>query len=342
MKYSFCLTIFFLIKSQFGWAQPTEESLLYKINFEKHTIKGHPDIEFILSKDTTVRKKPLILFIQGSGSVPLVLYDSIGVTNGFPFKVDAFKNTCNFVVISKPGVPLTCPFELGYKGYKNPDGKFSDTFIQNDHLDYYVKSAESVLEYLQYKPFVHADSIFVIGHSQGYRVAAKLASTSLLVKKVVCMSANPMNRYCEYISERRFYANCGLKDHKIVQQSIDSITSEFVDLSKSKLLFDTITEVPPQFRNSISFNFDLPYTHLLTTNAPILIVYGTRDIGAQLNDLLPIIFSASGKSNILLKAFPDLDHNFFKNIYDTHGTIIKKEFYWDFVFNEVLMWLLNK
>jgi dienelactone hydrolase len=322
-------------------AQNSEIDLLSKIRFEKFEIKGSPNIEFMITKDTTGKRKPLILFIQGSGHVPLVLFDSKSIYNGFPFKIDSFRPFCNFAIISKPGIPLSCPFESGINGFRDEKGKIPDTFFMNDHLEYYTRSAESVITFLLKKKYVNPDSIFVVGHSQGYRVAAKLAAKSKTVKKVVCMSANPISRYSEYISEQRFFANCGIKSNEVAQNAIDSIRDNCLNFCHNFKTIDTITSVPIQFRNMFSFNFDIPLINFLNTSIPILIIFGTKDIGAQNNDILPILFAASGKQNLELKAFPDLNHNFFKKIYTNNGDLLKEEFHWDRVFKSLFQWLVD-
>ena len=88
----------------------------------------------------------------------------------------------------------------------------------------------------------------------------------------------------------------------------------------------------------MSYNSELAFESLKKFSNPILVIYGTNDIAVSAhNDLLPFLLK---DNNLTIKAYPDLDHNYFKKNYDKKGNLIDESYHWDDVFRDIANWLL--
>jgi pimeloyl-ACP methyl ester carboxylesterase len=305
--------------------------LLLDKGFSRVTIKNgkKEPIDVIISRDTSTVRKPLLLFLQGSGAMSALNYqDGKLYVIALPFNPKPYLPYCNIAIINKAALSI-CDTTL------KASGELTEAFMSQDYLDNYVQRAEQVLKYFKHERYVHKDSIFVVGHSQGYRVAAKLAATSKIPCKVVCMSANPFNRYAEGIGKYLYANGCEIEN----LSAVDSIYERSHSVQSFVGQYKTIERMPPNARNMVSFNSELSLTHLLKVKVPLLVVHGTDDAGSNDNLLLPIIFDANRKRNLTMLTKVGYDHNFWKT---TNGGNPEKEFGWDEVFGEVFLWLLGR
>ena len=91
--------------------------------------------------------------------------------------------------------------------------------------------------------------------------------------------------------------------------------------------------------NFVSYNENPPINSFKKYKNPLLISYGTNDVRAFNNNLLPLLIN---KKNLELKIYPDLDHNFIKKEFDNEGNPLEDSYHWDRVFKDVVDWLLNE
>ena len=149
------------------------------------------------------------------------------------------------------------------------------------------------------------------------------------------MSADPFNRTTEEIIKERI--QCFTESDDILFQSNINIL-----LEDYKNIGDDIEKYSNniQLYNWMSYNSELTFESLKKFSNPIMITYGTNDIAAAAHiDLLPFLMK---DSNLEIKAYSDLDHNYFKKIYNKKGELIDEAYHWDDVFRDVASWLLFK
>ena len=84
-----------------------------------------------------------------------------------------------------------------------------------------------------------------------------------------------------------------------------------------------------------SFNSKQPILDLFKIKVPLLMIYGTADIGAIGCRLLPL-FLVDTDVKYVLKAYPNYEHNYF--LVKDNGERILEEYHFDKVFNDVLKW----
>lgn len=329
------IVVLLLIVNLTLYSQNENIDYLKKVGFKMISLKTKNDtIRFITSSVNENKSKPTILFIQGSLPLPIIFYDEKTTNTILPFDIKQYLDKFNFIIIARKGVPLIGSYEKDIHGYKNENGKFTDLYLKNDNLKYRTFQAKKVLIYLYRQDWVKKDSIFVIGHSEGYRIAAKLSENNKKISKLVCMSANPFNRISEEIFRERI--KCLSSDNDSIHQSnIYKFIKDYKSLDSNIEIYKQDSEL----YNWASYNGnDFAFKSLLKFYNPILVTYGTEDIGSLQNDLLPFLLQ---DKKISLKAYPNLDHNYFKKEYDHNGIRIQDSYHWDDVFRDIAEWLLS-
>ncbi|MDP4272670.1 MAG: hypothetical protein Q8907_00135 [Bacteroidota bacterium] len=343
----FNLLAVILFSFQIVNAQIEKESIsINKCGFNYFSIKDTSkestidSIRFIVSSPIS-SKKAMLLFIQGSGQSPLFFVDGkdffCSVSSLFP---KDFMEKYHIVIISKPGLPIS--YDFNHRNQIADNQQVRSKFIRNDNLDYYVKASAQVITYLLKKDFIDTNKVYIVGHSQGYSVAAKLACNfSKLITKVVCMSSNPFDRQSISIYSLKKKEMLNELPSNNVQQKLDSIYQHQKLVSQWYLKKDSFPQDDNYFNflNDYSFNFYPPINYLLKVDKPILIVYGTNDDASALNDYLPLCFYRNQKDNLTILRLHNLDHNYFSNTYDASGKIIKNEFNWPSILTSVSTWL---
>lgn len=326
----FSIILFF---SLFSNAQNSDEFYLDKVGYEKaEVITKNDTVVFLISKNNLSNLKPTIVFLQGSMPLPLVFHDEISTNTIIPFSTKEYVEKFNFVIVARKGVPLLGTYDRDSKGYVNEKGDIPELYTKNNNLNYRVNQVKEVLSFLSKNNRFKNKPIFVLGHSEGYRVAAKLAENKNKIAKLVCLSADPFNRLSESILRERIN---GFLDYKndSVQFTIDKLTNDFKKIPLNKVKFkDNVG-----FNNWVSYNDNLSYESLKKYKKPILVVYGTADIGSIHNDLLPFLISSS---NLKIKAYPNYGHNFEKKEFGINGEQLETSYHWDEVFKDIVEWLM--
>ena len=148
------------------------------------------------------------------------------------------------------------------------------------------------------------------------------------------MSADPFNRTAEMIYRERI--NCfNNENDSISQAKIELLIKEYKDIKSNIKRFKKEYE----FYNWMTYEKDLSYKNFKNFKNPILIVYGTNDIPATHNDLIPFLLK---QDNISIKSFSDYDHNYFKKEFNLKGESIEPSYHWDDVISFCIKWLVSK
>lgn len=316
-------------------AQNRDDYYIHRAGFTKTILKTkHDTIVFLTSISKSKIAKPTILFAQGSLPLPLVFYDQESSNSIIPFNIKEYTDKFNFVIIARKGIPLIGTYDRDTQGYINEKGQVPEEYTKNNNLYYRVSQAKSVLNYLSTDKLFKKDSIFVIGHSEGYRVVSKLAENNTKIAKLVCMSADPFNRISESIIRERLKSFENKKD-TTHQLEINELVQDYKNIPFSKIKYKEKIE----FNNWLSYNENLSYESLRKFKNPILIVYGTDDIGSIHNDLIPFLLPYN---KVDLKAYPNYGHNFEKKEFDNNGIALEDSYHWDDVFKDIIKWLMSK
>jgi dienelactone hydrolase len=278
--------------------------------------KAADNIDFIVIDTVLTQKKPVFLFCQGSLPLPLFVSDPKygtfliggGVSN---FDVKAIREHYHLVVISMPETPVTVPTSNLNDNYCYVPDSTQKTmldmaFFKADYLENYVQRAQAVLRFLSRQSWVDASRLVVAGHSQGSKVAAKIARANKKVTHLGLFGANPSGRVDQFVREARKKAERG----DISWEEADQLMEQHYQNYKAILQPDAEKTDPTALATR---TFSEPMLDdWLALHIPIYLAYGTHDIVADQCDLAPIAFLQQGKNNLTVKRYLRMEHNFFE------------------------------
>lgn len=293
------------------------------------------DILIRSKKGEEQKKKPLLLFCQGSLPIPLIIkYNDNGKKGIYPvfvFNPDSLSNEFHLAIISKPSIPVIVDQESlnADLTYHDSTGKFPKQYIERNLLDYYVDRDIAVIKFLQSQKWISSSQLIVAGHSEGSTIAAKIASTFSKVTALIYSGGNPCGRILTMIEQQRAHEDEKTKnaervfsDWKKIVDNLDNMNADEGDAYKATYQFS----IPPM-------------TYLQKLKIPVLITYGTKDYSAPFNDYFRIEMIRQKKNNFTFNAYTGLDHNFFP--LKANGETNFDIFNWDKVADDWRNWLIR-
>ena len=286
------------------------------------------DLVVLSKKGEELKRKPVFLFVQGSLPKPVILYDAKGAFPLLPFETDTLLTRYHLLEISKPGVPLVADVKTLTPSYEYLDprtGRVPLAYCQHNYLEYYVARDAAVLRYLVRQPWVQANDITAMGHSEGSNVVARLARHPGPLRRVVYLSGSPLGRMLTVIAGNRQDADSvGAENNFKYWQEVVADPRQNNCLGDTHLLVSSLssTQTPlDDFRHS---------------RIPVFVGYGTRDRSALLEDYLRLEMIRAGKTNLTFRAYPELEHNFFGF---TNGQVDPKKWNWERVARDFFSWM---
>ncbi|WP_293882323.1 MULTISPECIES: alpha/beta hydrolase [unclassified Sphingobacterium] len=301
-------------------------------------------IDFLVIDPAPKSKKPLFLFCQGSLPIPLYfnykkeglsLFGG-GLTN---FNYQDIIKSYHLVVISMPETPVIVDESqlndsYWYYGDSKDKNIPSRAYQEADYLYNYVNRAVSVLDYLSKQPWVDNSQLTIFGHSQGGHVAAKLANKYKKVSKLGLSGTNLFGRIDQDIRQAKRDVQNGKITWQQASQKIEQTYAFYKDANTPEKLKNN-----PNLRSWKSFS-QPAIDELLGFEYPIYLVFGTEDIVAELNDLVPLYFIRNHKNNLTIKRYYNLEHNYFEVQND--GRPDYKKPHWDDIMTDFLTWTLEQ
>lgn len=290
-----------------GSGAPSKIEGLEVLSYSIHTPTD--TINYIKVGTDTVTAKPTILFLQGSLPSPLIFDMGSFKHINLPFDHATLASDYNVVEISMPKTPVEAGEDHLNADYDYvPDTasprSFSPAYLNANYLENYVDRADQVIADLMTKSWVMMDSLILIGHSQGAKIAAVVAAGNKHVACVALLGFNAYGRYDEMVRRERERLKSGQVSDEEYLADMDSLYQRWKDISA------TPNDAENGHLNWTTFSIDyIPY--LMKIQAPVFIGYGTGDLGAANCDLLPLEFISHGKTNYTLKPYFGMDHNFF-------------------------------
>lgn len=294
------------------------------------------DIEFIVVDTVLNKEKPVFLWCQGSLPVPLFCeiegYGDYFLGGGIVnFDYQQIVEEYHLVVISMPKTPVLAKKEnlnsqFQYVPDKSKPNHYLPEYVEADYLENYVNRASIVLEFLNNQKWVDNQKLVVAGHSQGGKVATKLAASNNNISHLGLFSPNPFGRIDQFIRQARLDAQLG----KISWEQADSIMNESYDFYRKAMIEDSV-KVEPSLKAWKTFSEPF-YDDWLELDIPIYLAYGTEDRIADLCDIVPLFFIEKDKNNLTLKRYLNLEHNFFE--LDENGRVNHENGHWKEVMND--------
>jgi pimeloyl-ACP methyl ester carboxylesterase len=318
-----------------------EHKVIHKQVIQFSLKSKNDSINFVVVDTSLQQKKPVFLWCQGSLPIPLFaeleeygyIFLGGGVSN-FDYKTIVKK--FHLVIISMPKTPVSVDKEHLNRSMQyipNPEQphNFSKAFYEADFLENYVERGQAVLKFLKKQKWVDRKQLVIAGHSQGSKVATKIAVNHSEVTHLGLFGANPFGRIDQMIREARLKAELG----KISQAKADSIIKDQYDFFRY-VQDDSARKEDPSLKAWKSFE-QMFYRDWLKLEIPIYLAYGTADRTSDLCDLIPLYFIAAGKENLTMKRYWGWEHNFFEVSKD--GAINYEKAHWAEVMNTFLNWI---
>lgn len=281
-------------------------------SYTQFSLKSKTDtIDFVVAETDLTAKKPVFLFAQGSMPVPLfVNFPGQGV---YPLPLGNFDlNTLNkhyhVVVISMPKIPVLVNHNQVNSNYcymadSTIQNSVPDEYLKADYLDNYIVRATKVLDFLSKQKWVDNSRLVAAGHSQGSRIVAELAARNPKITHAGLFGFSALGR----VHERVWLNYKEAMKGNISWEKMDSLQQEQYTFQKEIYADkgEDIGLIPWKSFTGIGFE------RLSQIKTPLYIAYGTEDKCAFLNELIPLYFIQSGKTNYEVKRYPNLEHNYF-------------------------------
>lgn len=285
----------------------------------------------VARKGELSQKKPIFLFRQGSLPIPLF---TINPKTNRPALTELPKTCYDHeadyysIMIAKPGIPLVVDdsyLDTLFSSRSTLKASMYPTDYQSrNYLDYYVDQTNAVLRFVLSQPWADPKRVVLTGGSEGYHVAIKTARKNRQVTHLIAFSGNLEGRHQSIIRTERMKGFTGEYTQEEAQHSVENLQREWAAICQDSLNV-TATSGDPN-RTTYSFSHGRNKDFLLALTIPICIIYGTADVGATSNDILPLEFARRGKTNLTLKVYPNHDHTFHKLTYSAEGKVINREY----------------
>lgn len=297
--------------------------------FHKSYQVKNDTINFLeITKPFIKEKKDLIIFLQGSNPSPLISEDDNGKFLLMPFDLKKITKDNIFVIISKPKIPVYQHFKDLDDNFQIDNRKILSEYMKYNTLKYL--SAEVNFLIKKYSKDKRVKNIYLIGHSQGGRVATNVKKSN--IKKLAILSVNLFGRYEESINKLRY--NEISKQDSSFQINIEKEYISFNQLKHHDKFKNTYEDL--SLKSYKTFTFPSTLNEIKKIKIPTLIAYGANDIGVCFsNDIIRLELIEKNKNNFSFKTYAFLNHNFEK-INITTG---EQESQWQKVLEETIFWL---
>lgn len=281
-------------------------------NFFKHDTLVDKHLGTIVIHTTKTRssiKKPLLVYIDGSGNYPLFYRKSNGNYNtSVAFDIARYAKDYTIVLISKPGIPFSD--SLRYQS-GNAYYPVNNTYNRYYSLQWRAGAASKAIDYLVKHAPVDTKRIVVMGYSEGSQVAPAVAALNKKVTHVVCFVGNGLNQLYDFIINTRLQVDRNVITAEQGQKIVDSLYavygSIYADPSSTAHKWFGAT-----YLKWSSFSETTPLENMLKLNIPILYIAGGKDNNQTIIDMdyVKLEFLRKGKTNLTYKVYPNSNHGF--------------------------------
>jgi pimeloyl-ACP methyl ester carboxylesterase len=299
----------------------------FKDTLFQHYVLTKPKLksfEIHVTKSESNTKKPLIIYLDGSGNFPIYYKTKSGrYSTSIAMDIKRYAKDYYVAVISKPGTPFKDTLQYSNSGRAYyPE---NDVYKQLYSLDWRAETASEAINYLVKALPIDSKKIIVIGFSEGSQVAPKVAVINKKVTHVVCFVGNALNQLYDFILEARLKAERKQITTEESQQIVDSLYKEYEKIYQNPTATNQFWYGATYLKWS-SFSRTTPLENMLKLDIPILYIAGGKDNNQTILDMdyAKLEFLRKGKSNMVYKVFPNANH-FFQEEILIDGTIKRKD-----------------
>lgn len=333
--------LIFLFLLIFGVSKAQKTTVINQQSTSFQLIGKKDTIDFIVYDTILQEKKPIFLWCQGSLPYPIYIRSNKamyliggGITN---FDISHITKHYHLVVISMPQTPLIVEENQvndAYWYYGNSKDKNipTESFQRADYLDNYTNRAIKVLNFLKKQKWVNPSKLIVAGHSQGSKIATKIAKNFSDVTHLGLFGANPFGRIDQLVRRIRKDAENKVITWEEAEQQIEQQYELYREANNPE-------STSPDLIAWKTFSEPI-IDDWLQLKQPIYLAYGTNDITSELCDLVPFYFIREHKKNLTYKRYFNVEHNFFE--IEENGKVNHDKPHWKEVMSTFVDWTLKK
>jgi dienelactone hydrolase len=262
-----------------------------------------------VSKTNIKEKKPLLVYIDGSGNYPLFYRKSNGNYNtSVAFDIARYAKEYTIVLISKPGIPFSDSLKYNSGKAYYPS---NEIYERSYSLQWRAGAASKAIDYLVKRIPVDLKHIIIMGYSEGSQVAPSVAVLNKKVTHVVCFVGNGLNQLYDFMINTRLDVDRNNITAEQGQKIIDSLYNEYAKIYANPLATDR-KWFGATFLKWSSFSQTTPLENMLKLKIPILYIAGGKDNNQTIIDMdyVKLEFLRKGKANLTYKVYPNSNHGF--------------------------------
>ncbi len=281
-------------------------------NFFKHDTlvdKRLGTVVIHVTKTKSKEKRPLLVYLDGSGNYPLFYRKSNGNYNtSVAFDIVKYAKDHTIVLISKPGIPFSdsLRYDRGKAYYPT-----NEVYDRSYSLQWRAEAASKAINYVMKQMPVDPKYIVVMGYSEGSQVAPSVAVLNSKVTHVVCFVGNGLNQLYDFMINARLDADRNIITAEQAQRTVDSLYAEYAKIYADPLATDRKWFGATYLKWS-SFSRTTPLENMLKLKIPILYIAGGKDNNQTIIDMdyVKLEFLRQGKTNLTYKVYPNSNHGF--------------------------------
>ena len=316
------LNFTFLLLNFTLFGQPFSDNLFEHYKLTDQKLKT---FEIHVTKSTTKSKRPLLIYIDGSGNFPIYYKNKFGkYTTSIPLDIAKYAKDYYVVLISKPNIPFSDTLQYTPSGRQfYPTNK---SYKELYSLNWRAETASKAIDFLLKKLPIDEKKIIVMGYSEGSQVAPKIAVLNKKVTNVVCFVGNALNQLYDFIINARLEADRNKITSIESQKIVDSLYIEFEKIYANPSATDK-TWFGETYLKWSSFTQTTPLENMLKLKVPLLYIAGGKDNNQTIlnMDYAKLEFLRKGKNNLTYKVYPNCNHYFQEILTTNDGKNIKTD-----------------
>lgn len=269
------------------------------------------ELRFFLgdSADTADQKKPLLIYLEGSGAQSL-FYEmddgriAVGMVGLLAREVGQAYHVAS---PEKRGV------KFGEQGRRGSGEGASAEYTRYATLADRVADVRLMLTALLSEPTVDSSRVLIVGHSEGADVAAAVAGEDPRVTHVAFLSGGGALQFFDFFVMRRKQMVAEGASAEQIEAAIEKLENEIRDVmadpdSESKFLMGHA------YKRWSTFATQSSADNLLKTSAKIFAAHGSEDDSVPIEsfDFLVARLLCAGKKGVTIHRYPGRDHSYIK------------------------------
>ena len=303
------------------------------------------EINYYVTEKGIDEKKPLLFLFCGTSGLPTMLVvqsggQSLQLGTVPPDQLSHFSDQFHVAFMAKAGTPFCDTVEVDeIDPMRNlEEYRPSKEYVQKSGMEWEMQASSLVIEALFDKLLISENKVIVLGISEGGILGTRLAAENDRITHLVSVISCGLNQFYSSIINRRMDAVSGELTHQEAQEEIDKLFAIYKDIYSDPNNTEKWYYGHP-YKRWGSFCNDIPLTHLVELDIPILFVNGSADRSNPIlqSDYIMLEFIRLGKTNLTYHVMPGVDHSL-------HEVVVEKGkrkavSHREEVFNVILDWI---